>query len=127
MFCKEVYYYVSLPLLNTFVFDGSFLEVNGGALEICREFLGENAIHYSPFLVQQLINAIITFLQKCEHALKVNKSMIDASQTNLQQQLESSFANLQSEIGKYLAVAAQIVDISTSENSRSRSSSIETM
>lgn len=73
--------------------------------------MGENSSNYPVHFIVQLIQELNTFLQRCEKALKLNKTLIDSSQLNLQSQLETSFTNIQAEIGKYISQNQQLLDL----------------
>jgi hypothetical protein len=82
------------------VLQGSvLLQVNAGALEICKEFLG-NAGKFPKNTVEVLTSSVQDFLGHCKDALALNKTLIGADQAFFHSQLEAGYKELHQEITK---------------------------
>jgi hypothetical protein len=79
-------------------------EVNAGAIEICKEFLG-HAGKYKIQQVQILIDYLAQFLKHCADGLALNKNLIGPDQAFFHAQLEQGYAEIKTEIYKYIEIA----------------------
>eukprot|EP01090_Pellita_catalonica_P019310 TRINITY_DN6513_c0_g1_i3.p1 TRINITY_DN6513_c0_g1~~TRINITY_DN6513_c0_g1_i3.p1 ORF type:complete len:513 (+),score=81.55 TRINITY_DN6513_c0_g1_i3:193-1539(+) len=86
------------------ILQGSALpQVNEGAIKICQIFLkSEEGERYQPEHLQLLQDALREFLEACQAALMKNKTLIKADQMAFQAELENGFAQLKSDMEKYL-------------------------
>ncbi len=80
-------------------------EVNAGAIEICKEFLG-NASKYPKPWVEKLASAVKEFLRYCEDALALNKTLIGPEQAFFHSQLEHGYKQLTDKIKSFLHIAS---------------------
>ena len=78
--------------------------MNAGAIEICKEFLG-HAGKYKVPQVQQLIDNLMQFLKHCADGLALNKNLIGPDQAFFHSQLEQGYAEIKTEIHKYIDIA----------------------
>ncbi|EGG25220.1 DOCK family protein [Cavenderia fasciculata] len=86
------------------VLQGSvLLQVNAGALEICRGFLSKNSrVNWNNLYVQKLEEKCREFLVLCRKALDLNKCNIQMNQISFHHELEQGYRRLQFKMEKYI-------------------------
>ncbi|KYR03085.1 DOCK family protein [Tieghemostelium lacteum] len=85
------------------VLQGSvLLQVNAGAIEICRGFLmNSNRKNWPPHLVDKLAATCRKFLKLCEQALEINRNNILVI-NSFHQELESGYKKLYAKMARYI-------------------------
>eukprot|EP01104_Vermistella_antarctica_P015474 TRINITY_DN5097_c0_g1_i3.p1 TRINITY_DN5097_c0_g1~~TRINITY_DN5097_c0_g1_i3.p1 ORF type:complete len:280 (+),score=57.34 TRINITY_DN5097_c0_g1_i3:61-900(+) len=78
------------------------LQVNAGAIEICREFLGPERARYPRDQLLELSDTLTAFLRECALALTANKQLIDRTQIEFHKELETGFGELSQAIKEYI-------------------------
>ncbi|EFA78130.1 DOCK family protein [Heterostelium album PN500] len=86
------------------VLQGSvLLQVNAGAIEICRGFLAKSQRASWPTeKVNQLADGCTEFLEQCKNALLINKRLIQMDQIGFHHELEIGYRKLQFKMDKYI-------------------------
>ncbi|KAF2071889.1 hypothetical protein CYY_006791 [Polysphondylium violaceum] len=86
------------------VLQGSvLLQVNAGALEVCRGFLANsNRSNWPSHHIEKLSQACTKFLKLCEVALSINKVRITMNQYSFHQELELGYKRLYATMNRYI-------------------------
>ncbi|GAM18922.1 hypothetical protein SAMD00019534_020970, partial [Acytostelium subglobosum LB1] len=105
------------------VLQGSvLLQVNAGALEVCRGFLARsNRANWPEQSIRELESRCTEFLKQCKRALQLNKTLIKMDQIAFQNELENGYKRLSFKMEKYIrgeineSEEAELPDVSVIE------------